>query len=77
MTSTYSLIYWELTNISVVKALSRQVLVPPSDLKSIKITKPTYERIAKEITVYGETMDQILDRLLNELDECRRKHIKK
>jgi hypothetical protein len=43
------------------------------ELKSIKVTKPTYERIGKEVSFYGETMDSIIIRLLDELEECRRK----
>jgi hypothetical protein len=57
----------------MTQAIEKQELMNPGELKTIKVTKPTYDRIAKEITFYGETMDKILSRLLDEVEECRKK----
>jgi len=43
-----------------------------AELKSIKVKERTYERVAAEAKGYGDTMDDIVTRLLDELDEHRR-----
>ncbi len=53
--------------IGVGKHLIQEQL--PGDIKSIKVTKSTYERITRRISYYGETLDQILTRVLDSLDD--------
>lgn len=42
------------------------------DLKTVKLKEGTYGRVAREIITYGESMDDIVTRLLDELDEYRK-----
>lgn len=44
--------------------------------KSIRLTQSIYNTLSKRVLFYGDTMSDIIIRLLDELDDCRRRNKK-